>query len=73
MPDCRQMLLEELGMSDNEIKEGDTVQLKSGDPTRMMVEWAAEEFGTMTAGCSWLDKNQNKKSAKWNVAVLKKV
>lgn len=60
-------------MSDTEIKEGDAVQLKNGDPTRMMVEWVEEDLGTMTAGCSWLDKSQNKKSAKWNVAVLKKV
>lgn len=60
-------------MSDQAIEAGDAVQLKAGDTTVMMVEWVDNEHGTMTAGCSWLDKKQDKKFARWNVVVLKKL
>ena len=35
-----------------QIKAGDTVQLKSGGP-KMTVDWVSDEFGTLVAGCSW--------------------
>lgn len=40
-------------MSD-EIKTGDTVQLKSGGPV-MTADWVSDEHGVMTAYCSWFD------------------
>ncbi|MFZ1972024.1 MAG: DUF2158 domain-containing protein [Candidatus Acidiferrales bacterium] len=41
----------------NEIKEGDTVMLKSGGPT-MTVEKVERSNDVMTAWCQWFDGNK---------------
>jgi len=55
----------------DEIKVGDVVQLKSGGP-RMTVSWVSDESGTLTAGCTWFVKDQEK-FARFPVTSLQRV
>jgi uncharacterized protein YodC (DUF2158 family) len=52
-----------------EFKAGDTVQLKSGGPI-MTADWVANEYGTMSARCTWFIANK-KESATFPVTSLK--
>ena len=36
----------------DEIKAGDTVQLKSGGPV-MTADWVGDNYGVISAGCTW--------------------
>ena len=51
-----------------EIKASDTVRVKSGGPV-MTVSWVGDEYGVMTALCSWFAGN-TQQSDKFPVAVL---
>jgi uncharacterized protein YodC (DUF2158 family) len=55
----------------DEIKAGDIVQLKSGGPV-MTVTWVADEYGVMTASCTWFD-GKKKSDATFPVTSLKHV
>ena len=41
-------------MAENELKPGDTVQLKSGGPV-MTVTSIGDDYGTLSAWCAWFD------------------
>lgn len=41
-------------MSEVQFKSGDVVILRSGGP-KMTIRWVEEEYGTLTASCSWFD------------------
>jgi uncharacterized protein YodC (DUF2158 family) len=55
----------------DEIKAGDVVQLKSGGPT-MTVSWVSDEYGTLTAGCTWFVKDK-KEFERFPVTSLQRV
>lgn len=54
------------------IKAGDTVKLKSDGPP-MTVDWVSDEHGTMTAGCSWFDKDNKNQFSRFPVTSLEVV
>lgn len=54
-----------------EIKAGDTVQLKSGGPV-MTADWVGDNYGTMTANCTWFVGNK-KDNASFPVTSLRLV
>ena len=53
----------------DEIKAGDTVQLKSGGPV-MTADWVADQYGVMSAYCIWFAGNK-KEGATFPVTSLK--
>jgi uncharacterized protein YodC (DUF2158 family) len=53
-----------------EIKAGDVVVLKSGS-LKMTVRWVSDEYGTLTAGCDWIDAEGKKQFERFPVTSLK--
>jgi uncharacterized protein YodC (DUF2158 family) len=56
---------------DNEIKLGDSVQLKSGG-TKMTITAMSEDNGVMMAHCEWNDKNDKPQAQSYPLVGLKK-
>jgi uncharacterized protein YodC (DUF2158 family) len=54
----------------NEIKAGNTVELKSGGPT-MTVNFVEDDHGVLVAGCAWFTKSGKKEGGRFPVTSLK--
>ncbi|WP_350161385.1 DUF2158 domain-containing protein [Thalassospira sp.] len=59
-------------MSAEELKQGDTVGLKSGGPV-MTIRWTQNENGEVEACCDWFDKSQKQETAVFPVSSLRKI
>lgn len=57
-------------MSEAPFKPGQVVVVISGGPVMTVSECAEDQFGTMTAWCTWFEKNK-KMSDTFPVTVLK--